>query len=144
MSKRFLLVLFLAMQLFSTVAQAAETPSSGSNSDRRIPYKGTGETEVGTSVIRVALGLGLVLIAGVGVVLLLRRYLPASYGGSTGPSVRRIELVEVRRLTPKLTLFLIEVDDARILLAQSGDRIMPMYRTSLANRERSDGATTDT
>jgi len=142
MLKCFMLSCFLAMQLFVAVAQAAEAPQS--NSDKRIPYKGTGESDIGVSLLRVALGLGFVLVAGVGGVLLLRRYLPASYGGSTGPGIRKIELVEVRRLTPKLTLFLVAVGDKQILFAQSGDRVTRMSLTHLTNRGQSDRASTGT
>jgi flagellar biogenesis protein FliO len=112
---------FVLMQLFSTTAQTADTSPSGN--EKRIPYKGTNEGDSGVSVLRVVLGLGFVLAIGVGGVLLLRRYLPASYGGNSGSGVRKIELMEVYRLTPKLTLFLIKVKDQEILLAQSGDRV---------------------
>lgn len=142
MLKRFVLSCFLATQLLVAFAQAAEAPLS--NSDKRIPYKGTGESDIGISSLRVVLGLGFVLAVGVGGVLLLRRYLPASYGGSTGPGNRKIELVEVRRLTPKLTLFLIAVGDKQILFAQSGDRITRMSLTHLTNREQSDRVSTGT
>jgi flagellar biogenesis protein FliO len=142
MLKRIVLSCFLATQLFSTVVQAAEALPS--ISDKRIPYKGTGESDIGVSLIRVVLGLGFVLAAGVGGVLLLRRYLPASYGGGTGPSTRKIELVEVRRLTPKLTLFLIAVGDKQILFAQSGDRVTRMSLAHLTNREQSERASTGT
>ena len=63
------------------------------------------------------------LVIGTAAVYLLRRYLPAVHGYKSGAS-QKINVLEIRRLTPRTTLFLIECEGRHLLLAQSGDRIV--------------------
>lgn len=123
---RLLLMLLLAVQVSTGIARATEPPVTGA--EKRIPFKGSEGSETGVSVLRVVLGFGVVAAVGFGAILAMRRFLPLSYAGKPA-ATRNIELVEVRRLTPKLTLFLIQVEGERVLLAQSGDvvtRIHPL------------------
>jgi len=69
----------------------------------------------------------LVLIAALtfGAAVLAKRYLPGVRGFSRDGTTR-IQLLESRRITPKLTLLLVEFEGERLLLAQSGDRVSPL------------------
>ena len=80
------------------------------------------------------LGLGVVLAMGVGAIFLLRRYLPGVDVAGKGLAKRHIELLEVRRITPRLSVFLIEVDGQRHLLAQSGDQVTPVGSPSARDK----------
>ena len=77
----------------------------------------------GGLLLRVAGGLLLMTALAFGAAVLAKRYLPGIRGYSTdGKS--RIQLLESRRVTAKLTLFVIEYEGRRLLLAQSGDRVV--------------------
>lgn len=141
MSMRPVLAFILTILLCAPVAQAADVPAA--NGDKRIPYKDTIEGDTGVSVLRVVLGFGLVLAVGVSVIFILRRYLPATYGVSGSQGARQIDLIEMRRLTPKLTLFLVKVGDERILFSHSGDRVTRMHSTRSASLDRNGAASTD-
>lgn len=86
-----------------------------------IPYKT--ETEgMGFEMLR-ALGVTLVLLAGgVGAVWLLKSRLPrpALPPGSRTP---RLNVVERIRLSPKATLYLVEVDHRPVMVCLCGDRV---------------------
>jgi hypothetical protein len=91
----------------------------------RIPYKqdNTGSGLGGGLLLRVAGGLLLMTTLAFAAAVLAKRYLPGIRGySSDGKS--RIQLLESRRVTPKLTLFVIEYEGRRLLLAQSGDRVV--------------------
>ena len=87
-----------------------------------IPFRRNAEALDSGLALRVALALGVVIALGIGGVYALKRYLPGSLGGTQG----RIKLLEVRRVSPRLTLFLVEIDGQTIALAQSGDRVRPL------------------
>ena len=90
-----------------------------------IPFKRDAEALDSGLALRVALALGVVIALGIGGVYALKRFLPGSLGGVAGAS-GRIKVLEVRRVTPRLTLFLVEIDGRTIALAQSGDRVRPL------------------
>ena len=90
-----------------------------------IPFRRNAEALDSGLALRVALALGVVIALGIGGVYALKRYLPGSLGGTAGPQ-GRIKLLEVRRVSPRLTLFLVEIDGQTIALAQSGDRVRPL------------------
>jgi flagellar biogenesis protein FliO len=87
-----------------------------------IPFKRTEEVASATSIWRVVLSFGVVVAVGLGAAYAVRRYVPASVGRVIG-SAGRIVVLEIRRVTPKLTIYLIQVDGEKFLLTQSGDRI---------------------
>ena len=90
-----------------------------------IPFRREADPVDFAMLLRVALALGLVIAVGVGGIYALKRFLPGSLGrAGTGPG--RINVLEIRRLTPRLTLFLVEVDGHKLFLAQSGDRVRPL------------------
>jgi flagellar biogenesis protein FliO len=92
---------------------------------RRIAYKEDNSVGVGALALRLSGGLVLMTALAFGAAVLAKRYLPGIRGYSLdGKS--RIQLLESRRITPKLTLFVLEFEGRRLLLAQSGERIVEL------------------
>ena len=91
----------------------------------RIPYKqdNNGSGLGGGLLLRVAGGLLLMTTLAFAAAVLAKRYLPG-IRGYTSDGKSRVQLLESRRVTPKLTLFVIEYEGRRLLLAQSGDRVV--------------------
>jgi flagellar biogenesis protein FliO len=102
-----------------------------------IPFKRDAEPFEPASLLRIAMALGLVIALAAGGLYMLRRYLPSSLGRAPG-GASRINVLEIRRITPRLTLLLIEIDGQPIFLAQSGDRVhpLPLGRTDGAGGAR--------
>lgn len=102
---------------FSAVhADALKTPPA-----QPIPFKKEGEVSSG-QLFRIA-GVFVVVVAlGIGAIYVLRRYLPGVDVPGNGER-KRIRLIEVRRLTPKVVLFLVEVDGRTLLLSQQGEKL---------------------
>ena len=86
-----------------------------------IPYK-RDDTITTSLIVRVVASLILALSIAVGVIYLLKRYLPGWRAGGLDRS-GRISIIEIKRLNPKTLLFLIQVDGKTLLLAQSNDRV---------------------
>lgn len=86
-----------------------------------IPYK-QGESITAALVIRVVVSLVVVLALTLVGVFFLKRYFPG-YSTAGGKSSQHITVLEVKRLTPKTLLFLLEIDGKTLLVAQSGDRV---------------------
>ena len=100
---------------------------------RRIAYKEENSDGFGVLALRLGGGLVLMAILAFAAAVLAKRYLPAVRGYSLdGKS--RIQLLESRRITPKLTLFVLEYEGRQLLLAQSGERIVEL---GAPRRERS-------
>jgi len=95
-------------------------------SERHIPFKSSDEASTGTILLRVVAGLGVVLVIGYAALVALRKFVPMLSTVTPPGSKREIELIELRRLTPRLTLFLVEVQGSRYLFAQSGDHLVPL------------------
>lgn len=117
-AKRALLA-FVTGALFLSAGFAAEQSAPAKEP---IPFRRDAEAVDSGLALRVALALGLVIALGIGGVYALKRFMPASLGGAGG-AAGRINVLEVRRVTPRLTLFLVEIDGQKIALAQSGDRV---------------------
>ena len=127
-----MLWLVLTLMLTSTGVGAVAAPTEPAN-EQRIPFKRSEDTASGT-VIRVLGGLAIAVLVGVGAVYLLKRYLPTTYRpGFTGST--HIKIVEARRLTPKTTLFLIEVEGVRLLVSQNGDRLASLSTNRAINTD---------
>jgi hypothetical protein len=103
---------------------ALATDVSASTGSGALPYKQDNNSAgLGGLFMRLAGSLVLMTALAFGATVLAKRYLPGIRGYSTdGKS--RIQLLESRRVTAKLTLFVIEYDGRRMLLAQSGDRVV--------------------
>lgn len=129
MGARWVLIAFYITALGSYCNESLAAPAPAANpvvAERPIPFKSSDETDTGALVFRVVLVLGLVLAIGVVALLVLRKYIPMTSALKAPGVAREIELVELRRLSPRLTLYLIEVHGTRYLLAQSGDRLVPL------------------
>lgn len=89
----------------------------------KIPFK-DGNILAETSLVRVlvvtVIGLVLVIFSAY---ILKKIYLKQPVSGSTG---QNIKLVEIKRLTPKLTLFVVRVNDKQFVIAQSGDNLLSL------------------
>ena len=100
----------------STLAQDAAHPPG-------ITYKTDNTADVGSLALRLVGGLVLMATLTFATAWLAKRYLPGLRGySSDGQS--RVQLLETRRITPKLTLFVLEFEGRRLLLAQSGERVV--------------------
>lgn len=128
----FLLSLCLAAGIARPSAHAAETviqpvPATAvlQPDSRRIAFKEDNGASIGSLVLRMAGGLVLMAILTFGAAWMAKRYLPGLRGfSSDGQS--RIQLLETRRITPRLTLFVLEIEGRRLLLAQSGERVVEL------------------
>ena len=75
--------------------------------------------------MRMAGGLVLMAMLTFAAAWLAKRYLPGLRGFSADGG-SKIQLLESRRVTPKLTLFVLEFEGRRLLLAQSGERLVEL------------------
>lgn len=119
-------------------SNAAAAPTAD-QSEARIPYKSSSEEDSAGLGIRVLGGFVLVALIALASIYVLKRFFPSLYVHSAGGS-RRIQVLEIRRLTPKLTLFLIDVDGGQLLLAQSGDHVVKLREATPTSGERPDAA----
>ena len=103
-------------------------------SSRQIAYKQEETGGVGALAMRVGGGLLVMTALAFAAAVLAKRYLPGIRGYSVdGKS--RIQLLESRRITPKLTVFVLEFEGRRLLLAQSGDRLLELDAQRERNRD---------
>jgi flagellar biogenesis protein FliO len=109
----------------SLAADGVPTPATGVTADspttRAIPFKQE-EYSSGSLALRVVVSFALLIGLAYGALVLLKRYYP-SLRLANNVGTRRIKVIEMQRLTPRLSLFLVEVDEVTVLLAQSGDRV---------------------
>ncbi|MEW8691966.1 MAG: hypothetical protein AB2535_12810 [Candidatus Thiodiazotropha endolucinida] len=71
--------------------------------------------------MRVSIAIIIGLVLAVSVAYLIKRYLFVR--NPIGSSEHRMQLLEVKRLSPRLMLFRIRIDDKTIVLAQSGEQL---------------------
>lgn len=108
-----------------TLLQPAPATAAFQPDSRRIAFKEDNGAGVGALALRLAGGLVLMAMLTFGATWLAKRYLPGLRGfSSDGHS--RIQLLETRRITPRLTLFVLEIEGRRVLLAQSGERVVEL------------------
>lgn len=113
------IVIFISTIILSSPAYAAVGHPAVTGS---IPFKA--DTSGGDQIVLKVFGsLVLVSVLGVAIIYLIKRYLPAGFQ-SVSNNERRLKLIEMLRLTPKTTLFLVELDGKTILIAQSPDNIV--------------------
>ena len=129
--RRLLRVSLFAMLLTGNLSAGADVPAAGGER-AAIPFR-SAEGPSGSALVgRVLAGFVLVLVVGVGAVYLLKRYAPGIYSYRAAGG-QRIEVLEIRRVTPRLTLFLVKMDSDEVLLAQSGDRIKSVWQQPAKN-----------
>ena len=134
--RRVKLVRLIAAASFACVCAAVAHSASAAapeSAAQRIPFKQSDDA-TGGLLLRVAGSLVVVVLTGVGAVYLLKRYLPAFYHPTFAGS-SRINVIEIRRLTPKTTLFLIELEGVHLLLGQNGDRVTTLYERAVASAD---------
>lgn len=124
-------ILLLALACAPTPLLCPNVAQAEAASEQRIPFK-RGEETGGGMALRVIGGFALVVFVGIAAVYLLKRYLPVGYR-STSAGAAHLRVIEAHRLTPRVTLFLVELDGARLLLGQSGDRITRLYEEPKAS-----------
>jgi flagellar biogenesis protein FliO len=121
------LIAVLALSLAPTALSGDITKPASSTApgESKIAFK---QTDSGAATVgRVIGGFVLVVLIGYGALYGIRRYFPSVIGQSA-VGERKINVLETRRLTPKSTLFLVEIDGQRLLLGQSGDRLENLHR----------------
>lgn len=118
-------------------AESIQEPTAN-RTEPKIPFKRSEESTAGVA-LRILGGLVVTVLIGIGVVYGMKRFLPTMYR-PMAPGDFRIQILEARRLTPKTTLFLVELSGTRLLLAQSGDGITTLHRFPAADPS---GANTD-
>lgn len=125
------LVLWFGTATIVPMGVCAAADGDTAKEEARIPFKRSAEGDSTGLAVRVVGGFVLVALLAVGAVFVMKRYLPSLYSHAPGGN-RRIEVLEIRRVTPRLTLFLIEVDKTQLLLAQSGDRVEQLLQVPAA------------
>ncbi|MGD8911375.1 MAG: hypothetical protein PVJ68_01355 [Candidatus Thiodiazotropha sp.] len=132
---RFKLVLcMLAMGIFclggafaqaqtSTLSTQEGVESSIEEPIRGLPLRQDGVIPQGT-LMRVFIAIIIGLALAIAVAYLMKRYLFAR--NPHGTSEHRIQLLEVKRLSPRLMLFRVSVHGKTFVLAQSGDRVIEL------------------
>jgi len=95
--------------------------NSGETTSEDIPYK-TGATTSFLSILQIIVSLMFVLVVAYLVIWVLKKYNTGWIMGKN-PQESRVSLIEVKRLTPRLSIFLIGVGGETIMLAQSGDNV---------------------
>lgn len=122
-------VLWASIALFCLilcdVGVAADATATATSNEGRIPFRATEEATTGISIWRLALGFGTAVAVGAGALFLLKRFVPSSVGRIGGKG-GHIDVLEIRRVTSRLTLFLVRVDGETVLLTQSGDRVVQL------------------
>jgi hypothetical protein len=83
------------------------------------------EVSFGSLLWRALWGLALIAVVTVGAALFAKRFVPG-IRGYTADGKRRIQLIESRRVSQRLTLHLVAYEDREILLAQSGDQLLEL------------------
>lgn len=132
-ARRALLAALLAAAFATSPAWGAPEadPAPGKEA---IPFKRDADALDAATLLRTALALGVAIAIALGGLYAFRRFLPSSLGRAPGGQ-SRINVLEIRRVTPRLTLLLVEIDGQRIFLAQSGDRVRPVVLRSGEGRD---------
>lgn len=116
-------VIVVLMTIFCSLGHADSLNKN--SSPQQIPFKKEGEVSP-SQLFRIAGAFLFVIALAVGGIYVLRKYLPGVEGRRNGEG-KRVRLLEVRRLTPKTLLFLVEVDGKTLLLSQYGERLSVVY-----------------
>jgi len=124
--KGVLIVLLLGLLFMTSAATFADTGSS-------IPYKTDGVADA-SMLFRVFISLLLVLALGVAALVLFKKY----YLKVTITGLSRITLIELKRLSPKLTIYRVGIDENEYVIAQSTDHLVVLDKT-----QKHDPQTTD-
>lgn len=105
-----------------------------------IPFRSESSVISTGLLVKIVIVFFLLMILVVGIVIVMRKMgygvaLPLSL--SNRNSDRRIQLIEVKRLSVNATLFLVSVDKTPLLLTQSGDSITVVSKAEWCDNSRS-------
>jgi len=95
------------------------------------------EVSFGSLLWRAVWGLVVIAALAFGVAFVAKRFVPGVRGYSSGGR-QRIEILESRRVTPRLTLHVVAFENREILLAQSGDQLLALQERT-RNASSADG-----
>lgn len=126
--------------LFTALASARKSvaPQGPPTTEEPIPFKRQ-LTPASGSMSRVALVFILSLGVGIGTMVVLKKGLWKK--GLIGTvSDTRISVSEVKRISPKVTVFLVSVDDKEYLLVQGGEQVTITRHDLNAVMERPDAS----
>ena len=126
LSARFLFAGVVLVAILNDGRVDASTTHDATRAEQKIPFKRSDESTTGLA-FRVVGGLIVTVLIGFGVLHAVKRFYPTIYrptiSGESG-----IHVLEVRRLTPKTTLFLVELSGARLLIGETGDGVRTLYQ----------------
>jgi flagellar biogenesis protein FliO len=134
-----LLVLLMGgLLLFGPSVQAQDTsqPSPADKesyiekSSQELPLRKESVIPQGT-MIRVAVAIVIGLILAVAIAYFIKRYI--FMRNTLGTSEHSMQLLEMKRLSPRLMLFRVRVAGKTIVLAQSGERLIELDPTKAFN-----------
>lgn len=107
----------------STLSSPESTESSVIEPTQGLPLRTEGVIPQGT-LIRVSIAIVIGLVLAIAVAYLMKRYLFAR--NPLGSSDHHMQLLEVKRLSPRLMLFRVRVHDKTIILAHSGEQLIEL------------------
>ncbi|WP_316369609.1 hypothetical protein [Candidatus Thiodiazotropha sp. CDECU1] len=107
----------------SDLPSPAATESSTTEPTQGLPLRKDSVIPQGT-LLRVSVAIVIGLILAIAVVYLIKRYIFART--PIGTSDQHMQLLEVKRLSTRLMLFRVRVDDRTIVLAQSGEQLIEL------------------
>ena len=102
-------------------ASSVESTENNKTTISDIPYK-KDEGYSGANIVQFLFAFIIVVLIAAVAIFVLRRYY---YGKIPLPKgdAKNINLIETKRISPKLMVFLLDVQGEKVLLAQSGDSI---------------------
>lgn len=111
------------------MAQEESAPATQPHAAGKIAYRQ--DSGFGDELLRSGLVLGVLAAVFVGATYLVRRLQLQRVAGTS----RRMKVLETLRLTPKSTVFLVEVDGRKVLIGQSGSGLTMLGEPTQAGRE---------
>lgn len=123
-----LLILLLAPAPFAQFVHAEESAFGQQNITKKthpIPFRSEADKSMTGLGVRVVAILAVMLLLAFGVVYAIKRWLPNIYIHRAGGK-DIVQVQETRRITPRLTLLVLDFEGSRILVAQSGDRTVTL------------------
>jgi len=123
-------IIFIYIVMLSSMAFCADAAVSTA-----IPYKTAAGPEDGI-MIKIVLSFIFVSMLGYFIVLVIKKY----YYGKPfyTKSISKLNILEVKRVSPRLTLFRIEINDKDICLAQTDNALIILDRVELDSHHEED------
>lgn len=119
-------MLALMGALWGSVALAQELPV---RTPGTIPYK-TDSTPIEEHGSRVGMAILLLLAAGGGAFYLIRKKIPPFITNTEED--RQLKIIKRAKLNPRTTLYVVEFNQRKLLISQSGDNVVCLADTNIA------------